>query len=47
MDLANGYDLEKYNDGVKFLFVLIDIFLWHLLVIPLQDKKHNSIIQKG
>ena len=45
IDLADVSNLKKYNDGVKFLFVLIDIFSRHLWVIPLQDKKHSSIIE--
>lgn len=38
-DLASMENVSKYNDGVKFLLVLIDIFSSFLIVKPLKDKK--------
>ena len=44
VDLADVSNVGKYNDGIQFLFILIDIFSRYLWVIPLKDKKHQGII---
>ena len=44
-DLADVSSISKYNSGYKFLLVLIDIFSRFLVMVPLQDKKHSSIIE--
>ena len=43
-DLADVSNLSDENDGVKFLLIVICDFSRFLWVIPLKDKKHNSII---
>lgn len=43
-DLADVSNLAQENDGVKFLLIAICVFSRFLWVIPLKDKKHNSII---
>ena len=43
-DLADMSSISKYNDGYKFLFVLIDVFSRYLFIAPLKDKKHQSIL---
>jgi hypothetical protein len=45
VDLADVSNLEKYNENVKFLLIIIDIFSRYLWVIPLQNKKHASVIE--
>ena len=38
-DLASMENVAQYNDGVKFLLVVIDIFSKYLIVKPLKNKK--------
>lgn len=45
MDLADVSNLEKYNHGIKFFMVVIDVFSRYVWVILLKDKKHDSIIK--
>ena len=45
IDLADVSNVEIYNDGIKFLFILIDIFTRYLWVIPIKEKKHQVIIE--
>ncbi len=44
IDLADVSNLTKYNNGIHFLLVAIDAFSRFLWVVPLKDKKHDSII---
>ena len=45
MDLADVSNLEKYNDGIKFLPVVIDLFSRYLWVQPLKGKTHQDILK--
>lgn len=42
-DLASMENVAKYNDGVQFLLVLIDIFSRFLIVKPLTNKKSVTV----
>lgn len=42
-DLASMENVAKYNDDIKFLLVLIDIFSRFLIVKPLKDKNSSKI----
>ncbi|XP_033726667.1 uncharacterized protein LOC117316238 [Pecten maximus] len=44
VDLADVSNLEKENDGIRYLFIPIDVFSRHLWVVPLKNKQHQSII---
>jgi hypothetical protein len=44
-DLTSVENLKKYNDGVRFLLFVIDIFSRYLWVKPLYDKTAKSILQ--
>lgn len=44
LDLADVSNLSKENDGMRFLFVAIDVFSRYLWVVPLKNKLHQSII---
>ena len=35
--------LSKYNNGIRFLLCVIDIFCKYAWVVPLKDKKGVSI----
>jgi hypothetical protein len=43
-DLADLQNLSEYNDGIKYLLVIIDVFSRFLWVRPLKDKKAQTII---
>ncbi|KAK3104646.1 hypothetical protein FSP39_007059 [Pinctada imbricata] len=43
-DLADMTKISKYNNGYKFLLVLIDIFSRFLMMVPLKNKSHSSMI---
>ena len=42
-DLAGMQILKEKNDGVAFLFVIIDVFTCYLWVEPLKTKTENVI----
>ena len=44
-DLASMENISKYNDDVKFLLILIDIFSRFLTVRPLKDKKSATVAE--
>ena len=44
VDLADVSNLASENDGVRYLFVAIDVFSRHLWVVPVKNKRHESII---
>ena len=46
IDLASMENVSKYNDGVKYLLVVIDIFSRFLMVKTLKDKK-SATVAKG
>lgn len=42
-DLMSMENVAKYNNGIKFVLVLIDIFSRYLIVRPLKDKKSDTV----
>lgn len=46
-DLASMENISKYNNGIKFLLILIDIFSRFLIVKPLKDKKKSDTVAKA
>ena len=44
-DLADMQLLSKYNNGIRFLLCVIDIFSKYAWVVPLKDKKGISIVK--
>lgn len=44
VDLADVSNLAKYNDGIRYLLVAIDVFSRYLWVEPLKNKFHQTII---
>ena len=44
-DLAGVQLLSKYNNGIRFLLCVIDIFSKYASVVPLKDKKGISIVK--
>ncbi len=44
VDLADVSNISKENDGMRYLFVAIDVFSRYLWVVPLTNKLHGSII---
>ena len=44
VDLADMQSLSKYNKGIKYLLCTIDFFSKYACVIPIKDKKGNSIV---
>ena len=44
VDLADMQSLSKYNRGIKYLLCVIDFFNKYAWVIPIKDKKGNSIV---
>ena len=44
VDLTDMQSLCKYNKGIKYLLCAIDLFSKYAWVIPIKDKKGNSIV---
>ena len=44
-DLADMQKLSRYNDGVTFLLVVIDVFSRFLWVEPLKNKSDKSVVE--
>ena len=44
IDLADVQNLSKYNDGIRYLLFIIDIFSRFLRVIPLKNKTARQIV---
>ncbi|XP_041356614.1 uncharacterized protein LOC121373884 [Gigantopelta aegis] len=44
-DLMNMVSLAKYNDGVRYLMVIIDLFSRYLWVLPLKSKTGNDVVE--
>ena len=44
-DLADMQLLSRYNEGIRFLLCVIDIFSKYAWVVPLKDKKGISIVK--
>ena len=45
VDLADMQLLSKYNEGIRFLLCVIDIFSKYAWVVPLKDKKGISLVK--
>ena len=45
VDLADMQLLSKYNQGIRFLLCVVDIFSKYAWVVPLKDKKDTSIVK--
>ena len=45
VDLADMQLLSKYNEGIRFLLCVIDIFSKYAWVVPSKDKKGISIVK--
>ena len=43
-DLADVLLISKFDKGFRFLLCVIDIFNKYAWVVPLNDKKGNSIV---
>lgn len=44
-DLADVQNLSQYNNGIKFLLVIVDVFSRFMWVRPLKDRKTKSVIE--
>ena len=45
VDLANMQLISKYNKGIRYFLCVIDLFSRYAWVIPLKNKKGESIIE--
>ena len=45
VDLADIQSLSKYNNGIKYLLCVIDLFNKYAWVVPLKDKRWISIVK--
>ena len=45
VNLADMQLLSRYNEGIRFLLCVIDIFSKYAWVVPLKDKKGISIVK--
>lgn len=43
-DLADVQNLSEYNNGIRYLLVVVDVFSRFMWVRPLKDKKAQSIV---
>ena len=44
VDLADMQLISKYNKGIRYLLCAIDLFFKYAFVVPLKDKKGNTIV---
>lgn len=44
-DLADVSNISKYNDGIRFLLVVIDVFSRFLWVEPLETKQGKDVLE--
>ena len=44
-DLADMSLISKFNKGIRYLLCVIDLFSRHAWVIPLKNKKGDSIVE--
>ena len=44
VDLADMQSLSRKNKGIKYVLCVINLFSKYAFVIPLKDKKGNSIV---
>ncbi|XP_045208690.2 uncharacterized protein LOC123560589 [Mercenaria mercenaria] len=45
VDLASCESLSKYNSGVRFLMVTVDVFSRYMWVVPLNDKTNKETVR--
>ena len=45
VDLADMQLISKYNKGIRYLLCVIDLFSKYAWVIPLKNKKGESIVE--
>ena len=45
VDLADMQLISKYNKGIRYLLCVIDVFNRYAWVIPLKNKKGESIVE--
>ena len=45
IDLGNMSLISRFNNGIKYLLCVIDLFSRYSLVIPLKNKKGDSIVE--
>ena len=45
VDLANMQLISKYNKGIRYLLCVIDLFSRYAWVIPLKNRKGDSIVE--
>ena len=43
-DLADVSNLARYNQGIRFLLIVIDVFTRFLWVVPLEDKSSKTVM---
>ncbi|KAK3108623.1 hypothetical protein FSP39_011981 [Pinctada imbricata] len=44
-DLADVQNISKFNDGINYLLIVVDIFSRYLWVRPLMDKKAKTVLE--
>ena len=44
VDLADMQSLSRYNEGIKYLLCIIDLFSKYAWITPIKDKKGTSIV---
>ncbi|MES9903763.1 MAG: transposase family protein [Sedimenticola sp.] len=45
IDLASVENISKYNDGILYLMVVIDVFSKYLFIEPLKSRKAKDVVQ--
>ena len=46
VDLADMQLISKYNEGIRYLLCVIDLFSRYPWVIPLKNKKGESLVER-
>lgn len=44
IDLASVENISKFNDGIKYLLVAVDVFSKYLFVEPLEGRKAKDVV---
>ena len=44
IDIADMHLISKYNKGIRYLLCATDFFCKYAFVVPLKDKKGNTIV---
>ena len=45
VDLAGMTLISKFNKGIKYLLCVVDLFCRYTWVVPLKNKKNDSIVE--